>query len=232
MKEGIQQRCRRICDGESAQCFIHNKKQLSCLSDMLINNVYGIASILEYAMDEEFTHGMRENISEALNISRNLIDWVKYLQITHDIRQIQPIHQNKEYVKKRSEQRYPLPELYKQYFDLTLQVQGMEVAAQLVNFSRNGLQFKSQAVLGMNEIVDGTLHTRHLVGKTVHFKATARYVLVSGEEYITGAKVTEVSDSGDFDFFHSVHEFILEFIPLPPELRPIGTEGRYEHKRM
>jgi hypothetical protein len=232
MSEGIQERCRRICDGKSAQCFISNKKQLSCLSDMLINNVYSIASILEFAMDEEHPHGMRENISEALSISRDLIDWVKYLQITHDIKQIQPLTKKGTYTNNRAEQRYPFPELYEQYIELTLMTRGTEVKAQLVNFSRNGLQFKAPTGFGLNEFVQGTLSTRHLVGKTVHFKATARYVLVGGEEYVTGAKVLEVSDSKDFDFFRSVHEFIQDFIPVPPELRPIGMEGMYEHESL
>jgi len=181
-------------------------------------------------MDDEHPDDMRQNITEALGISRNLIDWVKYLQITHDIRQIRPVSQDEVYSENRAEQRFAFPEVYEQYIQLHLQGQDSEIRAQLVNFSRNGLQFKSPAIFGLNELIEGTLRTRHLVGKTVQFKATARYVLQRGEECITGAKVLEVSDSGDFDFFRSVHEFLLDFIPIPPELRPLGLEGRYKHE--
>jgi hypothetical protein len=232
MNEAIQKRCRRICNGDSGQCFINNKRQLSCLSDMLINNVYGITSVLEFAMEEEHPGSVRENINEALTISRDLINWVKFLQITHDIRHLEPMLNVTTGPNTRSERRYPFPEHYEQYIELTLLADGREMPAKLVNFSRSGLQFRVPLEFTRRDLIEGILRTRHVIGKEVHFKATARYVLVSEDNYITGAKVLEVSDNRDFDFFRSVHEFIQDFIPTPPELRPIGNEGRSVHDTM
>jgi hypothetical protein len=211
MTEGLKDRCSRICKSNGAPCFIQNKNQLTCISDMLINNMLGITSIIEFIRSETDPETVSQYLDEALNISKELVNWVKYLQITHDIKQMKPLFCENGKPEMRQEWRYPMPGIYQEYLSLYLKLSnGQIIPALLMNFSKTGIQFSSPHRFESRVPFDCVLGTSHLVGKEVRFRAKPRYIIPKDDEFIVGAKVIEVSDSGDLDFFRSVHEFISE----------------------
>ncbi len=208
MSEGLNERCRRICQNSASSCFIHNKDHITCLSDMLINNVCSITSVLELIKNEPVSENSDEYLEEALNISRELVNWVKYLQIAHDITQLKPPFHDDRQSECRGEWRYPLPETYHDYISVDIHLPESIEQAKLVNFSRSGLQVKSPVEFNIRQPFQCTLRTNHVIDKRVTFTALARYILLNGDDYIIGASVTEVSNGPDLDFFRNVYEFI------------------------
>ena len=88
MAEIMKDRCRRLCGEFAGDCFTSNNSQVSCLSDMVVNHTYGILSILDMVRTEQDRGMVDAYLEEAGALSNELINWVKYLQVTQDIRNL------------------------------------------------------------------------------------------------------------------------------------------------
>lgn len=103
------ERCHRIC-GRLDACFINNKKQIECLSDLLINKAFCTVEILEGILRENKDANLALKLRNALRGPYEIINWTKYIQIAHDLKFIlktESLH----LPERRIEIRYPLPEI-------------------------------------------------------------------------------------------------------------------------
>lgn len=207
-------RCQKICGRERKNCFINNKNQLECLSDIVTNKVFGISSIVRLLSDkispDNQTRLFTEEITKNLN---ELINWVKFLQLMHDIKMTDEYREdviNNE--TKRVEKRYPLPELFHKYIEIKLFANNITIPATLKNFSQSGIQLQIPLTIDPGKEVSCLISTNHPVKKEVTLRGKVIYCRKTEEDSLTGIRIIEVSDSTEFNFFKEIFNFIEEII--------------------
>ena len=208
-QEKITDRCKRICGSDREDCFIAKSKQLECISDMIINKATCILIDLEEAIQELRPYSLDNTIERAVIASNDLVNWVKFLHLAHDLRQLSTLSHEMS-LEKRKETRYPLPEIYQEYIQMFAYLKEMIFPVILLNFSRSGVQFRSPQCIEENKSIECVLETAHVVKRKVYFMVRAKYVVKQNGDYIVGGLAEEVSDSTAFDFFNNVYEFIME----------------------
>jgi len=216
MSEPMIDRCKRICNGHGGkQCLINHEGQVSCVSDMVINNVLGMASVIEMAKSEPDPAVLAEYLDEALGITNELVNWVRYLQLTRDISKVASIvTMPQTWPDKRREHRFEIPEAHASYLSMRIVSPGTEVQATIKNFSTSGLQFKYMGPQIEADVLDCVLTTNHVaIKKQVAYKCSPRYIKPDAGGFVVGATVIEVSDSRDFNFFRNVFDFIQQSSP-------------------
>lgn len=207
MSESLHERCLRLCGKNAQSCFINDTGQLTCLSDMLINKAYGLSSLLEMIKAEGGSETTGELIDESVLITEEIINWVKYLQVTRDLKQTIHCTLDVDQSSKRRELRYPFPEsLRKQIVFKTLCGDEMK-EVDLVNFSRSGLQFVCAHPVAEGDSVEAEM-TAVTPQKTLTLHATVKYVNEQDEGFVVGSAIEDVSNNHDFNFFRGVMEFI------------------------
>jgi hypothetical protein len=177
---------------------------------MLINNIVGISSLAEFTKAETQPEAIEQNLDEILHVSRELTNWVKYLQITRDIHLTISAVLPKSQADTRKEIRYTLPSVYQEYMTLALHVDEKAFPATLLNFSSSGMQFRCSERVEENRIITCVLSTEHMVSKNIECKAQVKYVTKDEGGYIAGALIQEASNTSDFDFFVNVFDFIQD----------------------
>ena len=85
MSKFLKDRCTMICGEEERDCITANNKQVRCVADMVVNQAYGILSVVDMIKTEKDQQVVGEYLDEVKTISNELINWAKYLQVTHDI---------------------------------------------------------------------------------------------------------------------------------------------------
>ena len=204
------ERCKRICGGVS-DCCITNSKQAACISDMVINKVSGIKLLIEeLALAESGRDELKEKLAIALKNIDELTNWVKFLQIVHDLRLLGSLSPADNPSEKRKESRYPLPAAYQNYLRLKIHAGASWTPAHLLNFSRYGMQFRYACPLDLNEVHQCVLSTARSFRNAVSFKARVSNCRRQNEEFIIGATIEEVEDSGIFNFFESAYNLVME----------------------
>ena len=206
MGESLHDRCQRLCGDNVQGCFVNDASQLTCLSDMLINKAYGLAALLEMIKDEDLPGSAAELIDESVGITDEIINWIKYLQVTRDLKRT--IHTALESQdSNRSEPRYPFPPMLGEVIVLRVGCEEELREARLVNFSRHGLQFACEHKVPVGRPFVGELKAGQ-VDKHLTFKAVVKYFNEGLEHNVVGAAIEEVSNQSDLNFFRSVLEFI------------------------
>ncbi|MBI4837710.1 MAG: hypothetical protein HY806_00860 [Nitrospirae bacterium] len=208
----MKERCRQICGDDVSNCFINNKKQIACIADMVINKVFGISSVVEIALKENLKEDIVERLDLALKETQELIDWIKFLQIANDLKTLISASELNHEAEKRSEMRFPLPEIYKQYLALKINTFGVYNQVTLLNFSRSGLRFKSLFPLETNSVKECILVTSHIISKEVSFNVIIRHCIKDSGGYIVGGQIEKVSDSTSFDFFKSIYDYAIDIL--------------------
>ncbi len=208
----MHERCERICGGHKEQCFIGNKKQVECVADMVINKVFGISSIIEMAMGESNPEKIRENLSHAFRTVNELVTWVKYLQISHDLLVLSSLSRESAIHEKRTEIRFPLTEIHQKYIMMKVKIADSFVPVGITNFSAHGIQFTCPEPLAPGTVKDCILLSTRVIEKEVSFRVKVKYCTKQGAAFIAGVRTESVSDTVFFDFFRSVHELIMQVL--------------------
>lgn len=76
----FKERCHQICGDGSSPCFIDNSKQIACISDMVINKVFAIKTIVDRLREDNQYGEISEFLDAAYDSVDELINWVRYLQ--------------------------------------------------------------------------------------------------------------------------------------------------------
>lgn len=201
-------RCRRICGEADKNCYVNSKDQLKCITDVVINRTAGISMLLGFTLNEKEKASIDEGIRESLAMANELSNWVKYLQMISDLKELSSLVLDSDSAEKRKEVRYPLPNYLRDSIGVKIKLAGAAAPAVLVNFSQSGLQIKSAEPLAVGSRIECCLALPHPAENEVTFKATVRYS--SGGGGFAGAQIEEVSGVKVFNFFNNVHYFIME----------------------
>jgi hypothetical protein len=169
---------------------------------MIVNSACGISSLIETTKAETRPDIMSENLKEALLITKELVNRVKYLQITHDLRQM--VRLSFDRADERRETRYPLPAGFQEFILLEVTAGAMTVPVVLTDFSMSGIQFQSPQPMERDSNLECFLRTGHMVGKEVRFITSVRYCKGHDDAFLAGAEIGEVSDASDFDFIKDI----------------------------
>lgn len=217
IEESFHQRCQRLCGSRTDRCFVNNAGQLTCISDMLINKAYGLGALLELVKSEDIPPAAREMLDESIVITEELLNWVKYLQITRDLKNTAISSLPAPEDEKRKLTRFPFPEEFSSSIKLFLDSGESEMSeCKLLNFSKKGLQLATDVQLRSGDIIKAQL-VAVIVGRTVDLKAEVKYAIEKKGTYVAGVEIREVSAQTDFDFFYNVLEYIKESILPQPE---------------
>ncbi len=206
----MKDRCKRICGSESEHCFIDNKKQVACIADMVSNKVAGVLAVIELTAGEDDKNKIIANLNKIMKAVDELDSWVKFLQIVHDLRELNALLSEDGINEKRKEIRYPFPEFYQKYIVLKVWTSGFFVECRLKDFSASGLQFKCPEPIDIDSVKECTLSTNHIIKKSVSFKIRVRHCKKLNGEFLIGSRIKKVSDSMSFNFFRNVYDFIAE----------------------
>ena len=209
MGDKIVDRCKVICGGVSESCIIDNTRHLDCIADMVINKTSGISLLLGRAL-REGPDEASQNIHNAMTISNELSNWVKYLQITRDLKHLNALHWNVGISDARKVARYPLPKIYEKYISMKVTLPGRSVPVSIIDFCQRGTQFQSPEPLEPGAATECTLTTTYNIKKEVHFRMMIKYCSLRGDGYLIGAHIDEVDDSSEFNFFNNIYDFIVE----------------------
>lgn len=180
---------------------------------MVLNKVSGILGVVELTLEENKSEKVARNLEKAAESIHELVNWVKFLQIAHDLRMISLQSEKTVAHENRKDTRYPLPEIYRKYLAMKINIAGSFEEVIIKNISRQGVQFSSPGQLDINSVIDCVLYSTLIIERKVCFRVKIKYCARKDGELITGAKIEEMPDNIDFDFFNNVFEFIKESLP-------------------
>ena len=209
MGNKIVDRCKVICGGVSENCIIDNTRHLDCIADMVINKTSGISLLLGKALRGIPDEATR-NIQSAVTISNELSNWVKYLQMTRNLKHLNELHRDAGISHRRKVVRYMLPKIYEQYISMEVNLPDRSVPVSIIDFCQRGELFQSPEPFKPGEAVECTLTTMQNIKKKVHFRIGIKYCCAKGDGYLIGAHIEKVGDSSEFNFFNNIYDFIAE----------------------
>ena len=209
MGEKIVDRCKVICGGVSESCIIDNTKHLDCIADMVINKTVGISLLLSRALRESPDEAA-QNIHNAMTISNELANWVKYLQMTRNLKHLNDLHRNEGIFHRRNAVRYQLPKIYEEYITMKVNLPDRNVSVRIIDFCQRGARFQSPEPLKTGAALDCTLRTTNNINKKMHFRISIKYCCASGDGYLIGAHIDEIGNNSEFNFFNNIYDFIAE----------------------
>lgn len=211
----LKDRCEGICGGSGESCLTSNNNQVTCVADMVVNQAYGILSLIDMAKNEQDPDTANEYLEDINTISSELINWAKYLQVAHDIKSVMRQMHTSGNIKRR-ELRYPFPEELNEFISLRVDGLNDPADATLINFSQSGIQFNYDGAPPDEPNLTCTLISPERIGKKVSFLCEVKYFTEHDDRMLIGAQITEVSNSTDFNFFMSVLD-IMNDITEPKE---------------
>ncbi len=206
----MKDRCRLICGRDDADCFVMSKNQLECIADLVINKTTATSMMLELSLSGNVIDEDGEAIRKAFASTNELTNWIKYLQMVLDMKELHSLVLGSDMNEKREEIRYPMPEAQADKVGMALADTGGKDFMRVINFSQSGVRFVSPAPYEVGDVVESYLvSSGGTWADTVVFKAEVCNCIGSGGSYQVGARVGEVSGKEVFNFFVNVHSLIL-----------------------
>ena len=109
----------------------------------------------------------------------------------------------------RREERYSVPDAYKQYIKLEIRHSNKYIPAILGNFSRSGILFECPVSFERGDHTECILEISLLLFREISFGIEVKYCYSDHGSYIMGASIDTISDEVWFDVFVEVHDFIV-----------------------
>ena len=122
-------------------------------------------------------------------------------------------------VEKRCEERFLVPELYRQYITLEIRQGDRFVPAVLANFSRKGILFECPVLFEKGSRTECKIKISLVLAREISFGIDVMYAYSCNGSHIMGASIDSISDQTWFDVFVEVHDFIVLRQNRPIELR-------------
>ncbi|MEW6109980.1 MAG: PilZ domain-containing protein [Nitrospirota bacterium] len=182
-----------------------------CLADMVINKLAVIDEAFRLAIEKNQDDNIAGFLQESRKSTNELINWIKYLQIAHDLKRVSSLQDLTSGHERRKETRFDLPEIYSKYILFEVRLSGIYLPATIINFSNNGLKFECPEPLQVDSEAECMLSGVRGIWKKVSVKVRIRYCEKSLNGYISGAGIVTVSDSVSFNFFNNVYDLIMDY---------------------
>jgi len=198
--ERMKDRCSKFCGDKDTECFAHSKRQLNCLADIIVNKAGSISMLMGHTLEEGVDETSADVVEIAYSGMNELTNWIQYLMIVGDMRQVQDLVLGAKLNKNRSEIRYPVPIADKE--SIKMQCNSMDSGPMaILNFSQTGTRFVSSCPFAEDETYEFTLLNADDAARGTSFKARVMHCVEVSGEYQIGAKVIECSGSKVFNFF-------------------------------
>ena len=206
----MKDRCRLICGSDDPDCFVMSKNQLNCIADLVINKTTAITMMLSLSLSNKKAYEEGEAIRQAFASTNELTNWIKYLQMVGDMRELHSLVLDSDQNEKRGEIRYPMPEAQADKVGMALADTEGQGFLRVLNFSQSGVRFVSPAPYEVGNVIECCLvSSRGSRDDRVVFKAEVHNCQGSEGSYQVGARVGEVSGKDAFNFFGNMHSLML-----------------------
>ena len=191
------------------RCFVSDRRQFNCISDMVVNKVAGVLEIIEAARRRAGGGEAAEALGLAAENLEALTEWVRYLRVVQDLRSLRKDLEPGP--GRRREDRYPLPPAMRDLVRLrVVPAEGAPVEARLLDFSRRGLRFLSPTAFRVGERCACTVSIPRTLPEEIAFEAEVRHCRPEGRASVIGASMREVRDEAAFRVFQKIYDFIVE----------------------
>ncbi len=114
-----------------------------------------------------------------------------------------------EIVEKRREQRFDVPDVYREYIRLRVLNGDKFVPAVLGNFSRSGVLFACSVPFGQGDHTECIISVSLLLAREISFGIEVKYCYADHGSFVMGASIDSISDETWFDVFVEVHDYIM-----------------------
>jgi hypothetical protein len=212
------ERCKKICGESPESCIVESKEQVICIADMVLNKITGLEGFLEFALDETDIDKVREHIGNAKKLLEDLTEWVRFLQISYDLRKLDDLSEDAR--DRRRFKRYPLPEIYQSLINILVFRKQGPVKIKIINFSKKGILFLSPLPFERDSNIEGvvSITAGDTTTKEYSFRAKVIYCTKTDEGYKAGVELQELSKTAEVDFFRIIYNLVFQhLIHNPPE---------------
>lgn len=206
--ERMVDRCLRMCGEVRTDCYVSSRRQMNCLSDLIINKTAGMTMALTASLEMGDCKFMEETVRESLTNANELSNWIKYMQAIPDLQAVGEMVLDADTADKRTEIRYPMPEA--KVGQLRVLLEGSSEAS-LLNFSQSGLRLLSPVPMRQGDMLDCKLTADVEILHTAPFRATVINSFQSpGGLHSCGLLVKELGGSKAFNFFNMAHQILID----------------------
>lgn len=121
------------------------------------------------------------------------------------------LYGSEDMLERRRDERYPVPEVSRDYIEMAVGLRGEHVSASLLDFSRGGIRFKSLIPIDSGETLECVISVPQSLTHSVRFKARVKHCIgMDVANYVVGAEIVDVIDKVWFRVFEKIYEFIME----------------------
>ena len=212
------ERCRKICGDSPDRCIVESKEQVICIADMVLNKITGLEGFLEFALEETDLDKIREYVGNAKKILEDLTEWVRFLQIAHDLRKLNDLPDDLK--DRRRYKRYPLPEIYQSLINILIYKKEDSIKTRIINFSKKGILFLSPQPFDRDSIIEGvvSITAGDVNTREYTFKAKVIHCIRTDKGYKAGVELQKLGETADVDFFKIIYNLIFQYlIHNPPD---------------
>jgi hypothetical protein len=120
-----------------------------------------------------------------------------------------PTGPREDFVEKRREQRYSVPDAGRQYIKLQVKSGNEFVPAILGNFSRDGILFECPVSFSRGDRTECAIAISLVLAREISFGIEIKYCYEDHGSFIMGAAIDTIADETWFDAFVEVHDLIV-----------------------
>jgi len=203
----MHERCKRLCGEERENCFISNKKQILCLTDMVINKITGISALLQIIREEINDVKTLALLERADREMQALVDWIRFLEVAGDLREFLKAQPELRDPERRREPRFPVTKTLREMIRLDVEMNGVCRTVDIINMSNRGLLFSSSQPAESGSVLNARLVFVRTPLRERSFHLHVIYSHPRAGVYLTGCEVSP-EEKELFDIFKSVYEYI------------------------
>ncbi|MDA8238758.1 MAG: PilZ domain-containing protein [Nitrospiraceae bacterium] len=111
---------------------------------------------------------------------------------------------------RRKEARFIIPDIYRGYVTMKIKAGNDLFSADLLDFSRHGVRFRSPVSFPAGSLVECVLSIPRSLSKEIAVTLRIAHCADSRAGFTAGAEIDTVSDEMWFKVFVKVHDFIVE----------------------
>ncbi|HHN64461.1 MAG TPA: PilZ domain-containing protein [Nitrospirae bacterium] len=213
------ERCRKICGESPDSCVIESKEQVICIADMVLNKIMGLQGLLDFALEESEVEKIREHLGNAKKLLDDLVEWVRFIQIAHDLKTIYDLSVETKTNERRRFRRYPLPGGYQDLLEITLSGSDAVTRARVINFSKKGMLFISPLPLVVGSVVEGRISIPQVPADRQEYAFMAKVVHCRSvdEGYRVGVELQRFAGADEVDCFKVVYNLIVHYLIHNPQ---------------
>jgi len=206
-------RCERICGQEKKdRCFVHNQNQVHCLADMAVNKAMGVKHMIEMAAGQDSPNKIMSTLNRATDSLQALMDWVKYLRVVQDLRDLRFNESNSN--DRRRDDRYSLPDVYQKHVFMVLNYQSKVENVSVLDFSQHGMRFQGFKPISLGVDIDCRLSTTSGLAEEISFQVRVAHCQPSDDKFIMGVEIISIDDDDAFQVYKKLYDFILKLASM------------------